>query len=76
MAAVPAQDKQSLMAMAKHQRLLPGDGIIDIERFVDKLKSVGYQGPVGIEVFNDALKRLPPEVAARHAWQALKRCWG
>lgn len=76
MAAVPAQDKQSLMAMAKHQRLLPGDGIIDVERFVDKLKSAGYQGPVGIEVFNDALKRLPPDVAARHAWQALTRCWG
>ncbi len=73
MAAVPAQDKQSLMAMAKHQRLLPGDGIIDVDRFVDKLESAGYQGPLGIEVFNDRLKRLPPEVAAAQAWQALDR---
>lgn len=75
MAAVPPQDKQSLIDVARHQRLLPGDGIIDIGRFVDKLKSAGYQGPVGIEVFNDTLKRLPPEVAARQAWQALTRYW-
>ena len=75
MAERPSQDKQALIDMARHQRLLPGDGIIEIEQFVDKLKSVGYQGPVGIEVFNDALKRLPPAEAAQQAWQALNRYW-
>lgn len=75
MAEKPSQDKQALIDTARHQRLLPGDGIINIEHFVDKLKSAGYQGPVGIEVFNDELKRLPPAEAAQQAWRALNRYW-
>lgn len=75
MAAQPPQDKQAIMTIAKHQRQLPGAGIIDIGSFIDKLKSAGYQGPVGIEVFNDALKRLPPHEAAQQAYAALRRFW-
>jgi 4-hydroxyphenylpyruvate dioxygenase len=75
MAEMPPQDKQPLSEYARHQRLLPGDGIIEVERFVDKLKSAGYSGPVGIEVFNDKLKAQPADVAAHKAWQALNRYW-
>ncbi|UVC29188.1 sugar phosphate isomerase/epimerase [Pantoea sp. SOD02] len=75
MAEMPPQDKQPLSEYARHQRLLPGDGIIEVERFVDKLKSAGYSGPVGIEVFNDKLQAQPAEVAAHKAWQALNRYW-
>lgn len=75
MAEHPPQQKAALSDYARHQRLLPGDGIIDVGRFVDKLKSAGYRGPVGIEVFNDALKAQPAEVAARQAWDALNRFW-
>ncbi|WP_277978070.1 sugar phosphate isomerase/epimerase family protein [Pantoea endophytica] len=75
MADMPPQDKQPLSEYARHQRLLPGDGIIEVERFVDKLKSAGYSGPVGIEVFNDKLKAQPADVAAQKAWQALTRYW-
>ncbi|MDF7648548.1 sugar phosphate isomerase/epimerase [Pantoea sp. Acro-805] len=75
MAEMPPQEKGALSDYARHQRLLPGDGIIEVERFVDKLKSGGYTGPVGIEVFNDELKAQPPEVAAQKAWQALNRYW-
>lgn len=75
MAEMPPQDKQPLSEYARHQRLLPGDGIIEVERFVDKLKSAGYSGPVGIEVFNDRLKAQPADVAAHKAWQALNRYW-
>jgi len=75
MAEMPPQEKQPLSEYARHQRLLPGDGIIEVERFVDKLKSAGYRGPVGIEVFNDELKAQPADVAAHKAWQALTRYW-
>lgn len=71
----PTGDKQAMMDMAKHQRLLPGMGIIDIARFVDKLKSGGYQGPVGIEVFNDRLKSQPRAETAQRAFAALQRFW-
>lgn len=76
MAVQPSpQDKEAIMSLAKHQRQLPGAGIIDINSFVDKLKSAGYQGPVGIEVFNDDLKRQPPREAAQQAYAALRRFW-
>lgn len=76
MAVQPSpQDKEAIMTLAKHQRQLPGAGIIDINSFVDKLKSAGYQGPVGIEVFNDDLKRQPPREAAQQAYAALRRFW-
>ncbi|CAK6488134.1 hypothetical protein PANNVG_00128 [Pantoea sp. Nvir] len=76
MAVQPApQDKEAIMQLAKHRRQLPGAGIIDVGSFVDKLKSAGYRGPVGIEVFNDDLKRLPPHEAARQAYAALRRFW-
>ncbi|WP_336778631.1 sugar phosphate isomerase/epimerase family protein [Pantoea sp. USHLN256] len=75
MAEMPPQEKQPLSEYARHQRLLPGDGIIEVERFVDKLKSAGYSGPVGIEVFNDELKAQPADVAAHKAWQALNCYW-
>lgn len=75
MAEMPPQEKGPLSEYARHQRLLPGDGIIEVERFVDKLKSGDYRGPVGIEVFNDELKAQPPEVAAQKAWQALNHYW-
>ncbi|ADU71087.1 sugar phosphate isomerase/epimerase [Pantoea sp. At-9b] len=75
MAALPPQNNDAIIDIARHQRLLPGDGIIEVERFVDKLKSAGYNGPVGIEVFNDALKAQPPAVAAQQAWTALNRYW-
>lgn len=70
------QDTQAIVSLAKHQRLLPGAGVIDIDSFVGKLKHIGYQGPVGIEVFNDDLKRLPPHEAAQLAYAALQRYWG
>ncbi|MXP67145.1 sugar phosphate isomerase/epimerase [Pantoea sp. Aalb] len=75
MAALPPQEKGALMDIARHQRLLPGDGIIKVENFIDKLKSVGYSGPVGIEVFNDVLQEKLTEVVAQQAWQALNRYW-
>lgn len=74
-APIPPGDKSALIDTARHRRELPGEGIIAIDRFVDKLKNAGYRGPVGIEVFNDQLKALPTQQAADKAWAALNRYW-
>ncbi|PPI86361.1 sugar phosphate isomerase/epimerase family protein [Candidatus Pantoea edessiphila] len=71
----PPKDKNSLINIARHERQLPGKGIIQIDCFIDKLKSIGYRGPIGIEVFNDKLKCLPPEEVAQQAWTALNNYW-
>lgn len=53
-------------------RGLPGDGVIDLPRVRALTEGAGYQGPVEVEIFNDALWNRPcaeicQDVAARCA---------
>ena len=52
------------------ERLLPGDGAIDLKGFFSALKTSGYGGPVSLEVFNADLRAMQPPDAARKAWVA------
>jgi sugar phosphate isomerase/epimerase len=47
------------------ERLLPGEGVIDLEGFFSALKEIGYNEGVSPEVFGRGLKSLPPEEGAR-----------
>ena len=49
------------------QRLLPGEGIIDLPAFLGALKAVGYEDYMGMETFSAELKALPVEEAAARA---------
>jgi sugar phosphate isomerase/epimerase len=52
------------------ERLLPGEGIIDLKGFLTALKNVGYRDYMGLETFGKVLPALPPEEAARKAKEA------
>lgn len=52
-------------------RLLPGDGVIDLVAFLRALKTVGYDGPVSVETFDEELKKVGPQEAARRAGRAV-----
>ena len=53
------------------KRLLPGDGVIDLTAFLKALRTVGYDGPVSVETFDEELRKIGPEEAARRAGSAL-----
>jgi sugar phosphate isomerase/epimerase len=55
------------------ERLLPGDGIIDLAGFLGALERVGYAGPVSIETFNADVRALPLPDAAKLAKSKLDR---
>lgn len=55
------------------KRLLPGDGVIDLPAFLRALRTVGYDGPVAVETFDDELRKVGPEEAAQRAGRALLR---
>lgn len=55
------------------KRVLPGEGVIDLRGFFSGLESIGYSGPVSLEVFSDELRALPPAEAARRAWVATSK---
>ena len=52
------------------ERLLPGEGIIDLAGFLGALSTIGYTDYLGIETFSKELPALPPEEAARRAKEA------
>ena len=54
-------------------RLLPGEGVIDLAGFFASLNSIGYAGPVSVEIFSDALRAMPMPQAARNAWTAAQK---
>ncbi|HEV2295135.1 MAG TPA: sugar phosphate isomerase/epimerase family protein [Tepidisphaeraceae bacterium] len=57
-------------------RLLPGEGAIDVAAFIGALKKSGYEGPVSLEVFTAELRALPPLEAAEKAWAATQKVTG
>ena len=59
--------------IARHRRLLPGDGQFPLRELVVYLETLGYQGPIGLEVFNDQAKQQDPEQVALLAKHALEQ---
>jgi sugar phosphate isomerase/epimerase len=47
-----------------NQRLLPGEGVIDLNGFLHALKKIGYEDSLSIEVFGRGLKEMPPAESA------------
>ena len=51
-----------------NKRLLPGDGEFDIAAFLHAVWTQGYDGPVGVEVLNEYIRKWPLETAATEAF--------
>jgi len=54
------------------ERLLPGDGVIDLHGFVRSLRSAGYNGYVAVETFNKEVAALGHDEATRRTAESLK----
>ncbi|HLY19686.1 MAG TPA: sugar phosphate isomerase/epimerase family protein [Bryobacteraceae bacterium] len=52
------------------QRLMPGDGVINLNGFLMALHEIGYQDALSVEVFGRFLKDMTPEAAARRALES------
>jgi sugar phosphate isomerase/epimerase len=48
-----------------NQRLLPGEGIIDLTGFLKALEKIGYEDSLSVEVFGRGLKEMPPRESAK-----------
>ena len=47
------------------ERLMPGEGVINLNAFLMALHEIGYQDALSVEVFGRHLKDMPPEEGAR-----------
>ncbi|MWA02738.1 TIM barrel protein [Actinomadura sp. LD22] len=52
-------------------RLFPGDGTLPWPEFLRALTDAGYTGPLSVELFNPALRRLPDHLIAQRALSAV-----
>jgi sugar phosphate isomerase/epimerase len=50
-----------------NERLMPGEGVIDLAGFLRALQEIGYQDALSVEVFGRGLKEMKPEEGARLA---------
>lgn len=64
---VPPEDIRDL------ERVLPGEGVIDIPGFFRALDKTGYNGAISVEIFGSRLANLTPEQAAAEALAAAQR---
>ena len=53
-----------------NERLLPGEGIIDLTGFLRALRQIGYEDGLSLEVFGRGLKQMPPQQSAKMCLEA------
>lgn len=62
---------EHLAKVARHARMLPGEGNLPLTELITYLDDLGYRGPIGLEVFNDQLAKQDAYAVAKRAKQAL-----
>jgi sugar phosphate isomerase/epimerase len=48
-----------------------GDGVIELRRFREAVDSAGYEGPIEVEIFNEAVWRIP----SAEVMDVIRRCF-
>jgi 4-hydroxyphenylpyruvate dioxygenase len=59
--------------LSRFYRLLPGEGMLQLDRFVGELDKLGYAGVYSLEVFNDHYRNLDPGPMAKRAHASMQR---
>ena len=69
----PQRAEDDLIHATLHSRELPGHGDLDLTGYLEALRAIGTDAPVGVEVFSDALHAQGPRPAARAAAEATRQ---
>jgi sugar phosphate isomerase/epimerase len=65
--------RQAPELVRDNERLLPGEGVINLTGFLGALRRIRYEDGLSIEVFGRGLKQLPPEQSAKMCLEAGKK---
>jgi sugar phosphate isomerase/epimerase len=64
-------DKPADLTHRDFDRVLPGEGVLDLPEIISALEKGGYEGYFSIELFNAELWELPTKEAARSCYESL-----
>lgn len=59
------------LAHRDFDRVLPGEGVLDLPEIISALERSGYEGYFAIELFNADLWALPAKETARRCYESL-----
>ncbi|MCX6020001.1 MAG: sugar phosphate isomerase/epimerase [Chloroflexi bacterium] len=65
------RDKPGDLSNCNSDRVLPGEGILDVRAIIDRLELHGYQGFFSIEMFNEDLWKMSVTEAAQRCYESL-----
>lgn len=65
------RDKPGDLSHCNNDRVLPGQGVLDLPALIRRLEEHGYRGYCSIEMFNADLWALPTAEAARQCYESL-----
>jgi sugar phosphate isomerase/epimerase len=68
--APPTPDRQE---QTDADRVMPGDGILDLAGLADRLRGMRWQGVLSLELFNESYWRQDPLVVARLGLEKMKQ---
>ncbi|MHB1562268.1 MAG: sugar phosphate isomerase/epimerase family protein, partial [Isosphaeraceae bacterium] len=57
-------------------RVMVGEGIADLPRVIANLRTIGYRGPISLELFNRALWEQDPATVIRRGIEAISSLVG
>lgn len=60
-----------ILQWSRHYRNFPGQGQLDLPRFLEQVLVAGYSGPLSLEVFNDVFREAPNRGTAVDAMRSL-----
>ncbi|MDY3617583.1 sugar phosphate isomerase/epimerase family protein [Agathobaculum sp.] len=66
-------DAMPFAQLDQMHRCMPGDGRIDVRRYMDCLRACGYRGPVSVEVLNPRIWARGPETVIPEAYERLRK---
>ncbi len=70
-----APKSEDLGRETMHRRAMPGDGVLELDRFASTLLERGWEGLVSLEVLSRGLRELPVPEFTRRAWESAARYW-
>ena len=73
--ALEPEYRDRMIRESLHRRALPGEGVLELDRFATTLREMGYDGIVSVEVLSAALRDLPVDVLTRRLYDTTAPYW-
>ena len=73
--ALEPEYRDRMIRESLHRRAVPGEGVLELERFAATLLDRGYDGIVSVEVLSAQLRELPVDVLVGRLYAATAPYW-